>query len=43
MVHRDITPENIMLTNGDELKLIAFGLSKRQAADKDLPNKKSIL
>jgi serine/threonine protein kinase len=29
VVHRDVKPENIMLSENDELKLIDFGLSKR--------------
>jgi len=33
VVHRDIKPENIMLTKEDELKLIDFGLSKRQTGN----------
>lgn len=36
MVHRDIKPENIMLAANDELKLIDFGLSKRQEGNKKL-------
>lgn len=36
VVHRDIKPENIMLTKSDELKLIDFGLSKRQEGNKKL-------
>jgi len=36
VVHRDIKPENIMLAANDELKLIDFGLSKRQEGNKKL-------
>lgn len=36
VVHRDIKPENIMLASNDELKLIDFGLSKRQEGNKKL-------
>lgn len=36
VVHRDIKPENIMLASNDELKLIDFGLSKRQDGNKKL-------
>ena len=36
VVHRDIKPENIMLSKSDELKLIDFGLSKRQQGNKKL-------
>jgi len=36
IVHRDIKPENIMLAANGELKLIDFGLSKRQEGAKKL-------
>lgn len=36
VVHRDIKPENIMLSTTGELKLIDFGLSKRQDGSKKL-------
>ena len=29
VIHLDVKPENIMLSENDELKLIDFGLSKR--------------
>ena len=36
IVHRDIKPENIMLAANGELKLIDFGLSKRQTGNAKL-------
>ena len=36
VVHRDIKPENIMLSKSDELKLIDFGIAKRQQGSKKL-------
>lgn len=36
VVHRDIKPENIMLAEDGELKLIDFGLSKRQEGTKKM-------
>ena len=36
VVHRDIKPEIIMVQGEDELKLIDFGLSKRQEGNKKL-------
>ena len=36
VVHRDIKPENIMVAGEDELKLIDFGLSKRQQGNNKL-------
>jgi len=36
VVHRDIKPENIMVQVEDELKLIDFGLSKRQKGNSKL-------
>lgn len=36
IVHRDIKPENIMLAANGELKLIDFGLSKRQEGNQKL-------
>ena len=36
IVHRDIKAENIMLNKQNELKLIDFGLSKRQQGQKKL-------
>lgn len=36
VVHRDIKPENIMIASNGEVKLIDFGLSKRQDGNKKL-------
>lgn len=36
VVHRDIKPENIMIASNGEVKLIDFGLSKRQEGNKKL-------
>jgi len=36
VAHRDIKPENIMVTKDNELKIIDFGLSKKQQANKKL-------
>ena len=36
MVHRDIKPQNIMVQGEADIKLIDFGLAKRQQGNKKL-------
>src|SRR6266478_1065858 len=39
VVHRDLTPDNVMFRDDDSIALIDFGLSKDAALDLDLPDR----